>query len=347
MGIQSLRHILRHYLGRKKENLVERHQAEIDAAIERLLYEINPRLAYLPGYGERLGAPVWHALQHIEDVIDGIAGPLDASTRQWVSTPELRAMFGSGEEMGRIFNRGNVLQACVKAPGTDDHCYAMLASTLQVRKVLGMELRGETLLRDVPQTQISFTDHRVIAASGSETALREKMKGFALEFMAQRVLANIEQARSQHNGMEQELAMLRARLRMKLRQDQGKACLCERVEITSEEVARLYDQIKEKEAELSQTAVHTPTLDFFLQEILNVLMASDSLLSLQTASWRLDDMNVVRNSPDQSTGNTVELTEVMRAGHPARSLLLVRIPHDEIHEERDNMSRIDDALKLL
>ncbi|MDP2828302.1 MAG: hypothetical protein Q8O37_06820 [Sulfuricellaceae bacterium] len=346
MGIKSIRHILRYFLSRRKSP-VERHQAEIDAAIERLLYEINPRLAFLPGYGEKLGAPVWHALQHIEDVIDRIAGPLDASTRQWISTPELRAMFGSGDEMGRIFNRGNVLQVCAKMPDPDDSCYAMLASTLQVRKVLGMELRGETMLRDVPQTQISFTDHRVIAASASETALREKTKGFALEFMAQRILANIEQARSQHNGLEQELAMLRARLRMKRRQDQGKACLCERIEITSEEVAALYDQIKEKEAELAQTAVHTPTLDFFLHEMLKVLTASDSLLSLQTASWHLDDMNIVRNPSDQNSGKPIELTEVMRAGHPARSLLIVRIPHDEIHEEQDNLSRIDDALKLL
>ena len=271
MGIKSFSRFLGHYL-RKKKGPVERHQAEIDTAIERLLYEINPRLAFLPGYGEKLGAPVWHALQHIEDVIDRIAGPLDASTRQWISTPVLRAMFGSGDEMGRVFNRGNVLQVCARMPADpDDGCYAMLAATVQVRKVLGMELRGETMLRDVPQTQISFTDHRVIAASTSETALREKMKGFALEFMAQRVLANIEAAQSQHSGLEQELAMLRARLRMKRRQDQGKACLCERIEITSEEVAALYDKIKEKEAELAQTAVHTPTLDFFLNEMLKVL----------------------------------------------------------------------------
>lgn len=346
MGIKSFRRLLRHYL-RNEKSPVERHQAEIDAAIERLLYEINPRLAYLPGYKEALGTPVWHALQHIEEVIDGIAGPVDASTKRWVSNPELRAMFGSGDEMGRILNRGGVLRLCANALSPDNGCYAMLASTLQVRKVLGMELRGETLLRDVPQTQISFTNHRVIAASTSETALREKMKGFALEFMAQQVLANIEQARSLHNGLDQELAMLRARLRMKLRQDQGKACLCERVEASSEEIAALLVQIKEKEAELAQTAIHSPTLDFFLQALLDVLTASSSLLSLQTASWRLDDMNIVRNPADQNTGNTVELTEVVRAGHPARSLLIARIPHDEIYEERDNLSRIDDALKLL
>jgi hypothetical protein len=283
MGIKSLSRFLGHYL-RKRRSPVERHQAEVDAAIERLLYEINPRLVFLPGYGEKLGAPVWHALQHIEDVIDRIAGPVDASTRQWISTPELRAMFGSGDEMGKIFNRGNVLRICANTPDPDGSCYAMLASTLQVRKVLGMELRGETMLRDVPQTQISFTDRRVIAASTSETALREKMKGFALEFMAQRVLANIEQARSLHNGLEQELAMLRARLRMKLRQDQGKACLCDRIDISNEAVAALHSEIKEKETLLAQTAVHSPTLDFFLQEILAVLGASDSLLSMRTAS---------------------------------------------------------------
>lgn len=346
MGIKSFRRLLRHYL-RNEKSPAERHQAEIDAAIERLLYEINPRLAYLPGHKEALGKPVWHALQHIEDVIDGIAGPVEASTRLWISNPGLRALFGSGDEMGRVFNRGDALRFCANSLNPDNGCYAVLASTLQVRKVLGMELRGETLLRDVPQTQISFTDHRVIAASTSETALREKMKGFALEFMAQRVLANIDQARSEHEGMEQELAMLRARLRMKLRQDQGKACLCERVEISTEELASLHAQIKEKEALLAQTAIHSPTLDFFLQAILEVLAASDSLLRLQTASWRLDDMNIVRNAPDQNSGNTVELTEVIRTGHPARSLLIVRIPHDEIHEEQDNMSRIDDALKLL
>jgi hypothetical protein len=58
-------------------------------------------------------------------------------------------------------------------------------------------------------------------------------------------------------------------------------------------------------------------------------------------------MNIVRNSSDQTSGNMLELTEVMRTGHPARSLLIVCIPHDEIHEEQDMSTRIDDALKLL
>ena len=344
MGL--IRRVLRRYL---KQKHLQSHQAEIDTAIEQLFYEINPRMRFLSGYQETLSRPVWNALRHINHVIDSIAGPVDAATRQWNSTPVLRAMFANGQEMGKIFNRDASLHACIAAaqPGNADSCHVMIAATMQVRKVLGIAMRGDMMQREVPQTQISFTDHRIVAAADSESGLREKLKAFALEFVAHKTLANIEAARSESGELEQKLALLRARMRMKLRQDSGKACLCDHVEYSDGEMAEICKLIREKETLLGQTAIHQPTLKYFMDQLLLVLNSVERLLQIHEVSLHLDNMNILLETPDEGTVKSVELTEVLREGHPARIMVIACVPSDEVLIQDDMAARIDEALKQL
>lgn len=342
MGLIS--RVLRHYL---KQKPIRLHQAEIDTAIEQLFYEINPRLRFFPGYREKLGGPVWHALKHIHHVIDSIAGPVDAAARQWDSTPLLRAMFANSTDMGKLFDRDPALRNCIAATPPEAAIHVVLAATMQVRKVLGMAMRGEMMQRDVPQTQISFTDHRIVAFADSDGGLREKLKAFALEFVAHKVLANIAEARSECEDLEQGLALLRARMRMKLRQDSGNACLCDRVEYSESELAEIRARITEKEARLSQTAIHQPTLEYFMDQLLLVLNSVEKLLQIHQVSLHLDNMNILLEKADADPVQPIELTEILRAGQPARIMLIARVPCADALVRDDMATRIDEALKWL
>jgi hypothetical protein len=344
MGL--IRRVLRHYLKQKHLRL---HQAEIDTAIEQLFYEINPRMRFLSDYQKTLSRPVWNALKHIHHVIDGIAGPVDAATRQWNLSPVLRAMFTNSSDMGKLFNRDASLRKHIATaqPGKAEDFHVMIAATMQVRKVLGIAMRGNIMQREVPQTQISFADHRIVASADSESGLREKLKAFALEFVAHKVLANIGAARSECEGLEQELALLRARMRMKLRQDSGKACLCDQVEYSEGEMAAICSQIREKETLLNQTAIHQPTLQHFMDQLLLVLNSVERLLQIHEVSLHLDNMNILLETPDADSVKPVELTEVLREGHPARIMLIARVPRDQVLAHDDMATRIDEALKRL
>lgn len=340
MGL--IRRVLRHFLKHKPTRL---HQAEIDSAIEQLFYEINSRLRFAPGYRETLETPVWHALKHIHHVIDSIAGPVDAARRQWDLNPLLRAMFANSSDMEKLFNRDPTLRTCIAAT-PEEHCHAMIAATMQVRKVLGVALRGDMMQREVPQTRISFSDHRIVASADSESALREKMKAFALEFLAHKVLADIAAARAESSDLEQELALLRARLRMKLRQDSGKACLCDRVEYSEGEMKEICARIKEKETLLGQTSIHQPTLQYFMDQLLRALNGVENLLQVHTVSLHLDSMNILE-TPDAIAAKPIELSEILRAGHPVQVMLIVRVPREEINFADDMAEKIDNALKWL
>lgn len=344
MGL--IRRVLRHYLRQKN---LQSHQAEIDTAIEQLFYEINPRLRFHPAYQETLSRPVWHTLKHIHHVIDSIAGPVDAAARQWSSTPVLRALFASSSDMAKLFNRDPSLRNCASSAPHDpsEHCHVMIASTMQVRKVLGIAMRGGIMQREVPQTQISFTDHRIVASADGESGLREKLKAFALEFVAHKVVANIAAARSECEDLEQELALLRARMRVKLRQDNGKACLCDRVEYCEGEMTEICSLIKEKETLLSETAIHQPTLRYFMDQLLLVLNSVEKLLQIHEVSLRLDNMNILLETPNEDTVKPIELTEIQRSGHSARIMLIARVPRNEVYIHDDVAARIDEALKWL
>jgi hypothetical protein len=218
---------------------------------------------------------------------------------------------------------------------------------MQVRKVMGIAMRGNIMQRDVPQTQISFTDHRIVASAKSESGLREKLKAFALEFLAHKVLADIAAARSECDGLEQELALLRARMRMKLRQDSGKACLCDRIDCSEGELNEICGLIREKETLLGQAAIHQPTLQFFMDQLLSVLNSVEKLLQIQTLSLRLDHMNILLETPHDAAAQALELSEIKRSGHSARIMLIARVPLEEVQPHDNMAARIDDALKGL
>jgi hypothetical protein len=208
-------------------------------------------------------------------------------------------------------------------------------------------MRGEIMQRDVPQTQISFTDHRIVASADSDSSLREKLKAFALEFVAHKVLANIEAARSEHSDLEQEVALLRARMRLKLRQDSGKACLCDRIEYSEGEMASICSLIREKETQLNQTAVHQPTLQYFMDELLQVLNNVEHLLQIHEVSLHLDNMNILLDMPYRQDSKEIKLTEIQRSGHAARIMLIARVPREEVPIHDDMAARVEEALKWL
>ena len=67
---------------------------------------------------------------------------------------DVPACLGRSVELRRFFDNDPAPEA-----------YALLGMKKEERSVLGMELQGDAVQREVAQTQVSFSGHRIIAAS--------------------------------------------------------------------------------------------------------------------------------------------------------------------------------------
>jgi hypothetical protein len=161
------------------------------------------------------------------------------------------------------------------------------------RHVLGAALDGDIVRRDVPQTTISFSDHRARIFGASETQLREEIERRIVDQLSLSALASATQDQSQREVLEQERALLRMRLRLLQNQGAGVSGLGLRVNPELGEAARIQMDLAVNEANLNSLAVGPESLDYQLQRLCDVLSNAPQHFSVSTRRLRIDRMNVV------------------------------------------------------
>ena len=124
----------------------------IEAAIERAVDGTDPRLRALFGYRKQLRPPVIHAIDHVVELVDGIPAPLPAGRSDYNADPRLKALFASADRMQEVFGNDAALNEFRGGSGKGaERVIALLLAERVEKNVLGMELAGDLLRRDVAQ----------------------------------------------------------------------------------------------------------------------------------------------------------------------------------------------------
>ncbi len=150
-------------------------------AIERVIDGTDPRLRYLPHYAKRLRDPVVHAMAHAGALTAVIPPALGLDARSYGTEPRLAALFSGAEEMRELFAG----QAPRRDLAPDPDCpnsrvtFLLLAERSE-RRVLGVDLVGEQLLRDVNQVAVIFSRQRLLDPGADEPQTRERVARRAL-----------------------------------------------------------------------------------------------------------------------------------------------------------------------
>jgi hypothetical protein len=181
--------------GRYPESLIE-------AAIERAVDGTDSRLRLLPGYRKRLRKPVIQAIDHVIPLVDAISAPVVAGRSEHGTEPRLAAMFASAEDMLDIFGRDTALADFLASPeGANSPRVTTLVLAERVEKnILGMDLVGDQVRRDVQQVAVSFTAHRLLDPRGSEEETRRQLKRRAFDHLLSLALTRIAEVRVERGG---------------------------------------------------------------------------------------------------------------------------------------------------
>jgi hypothetical protein len=185
---------------------------DLPEALERAAYRVEPRIKQVRGWPKRYLRPIAGALAQARRVAAGIPGPVTLEAGHYASDPYIHAIFGSAEAIGHLFRTSPAAQAYV-GTALESEAYALLSAIRQEKRVLGMEIDGDILRREVPQTQVWFTDHQLHGLAKSEAEAREGLLWTLFDRFLERVAVGVERLRAERERLSQEKDLARARLR--------------------------------------------------------------------------------------------------------------------------------------
>lgn len=292
-----------------------------EAALERAIDKTDRRLRALGDYRKRLLGPTEYALRHVADVVERLPEPIEISPARYGQDARLRAVFASAEHLGEVLGRSQAIRDFLDSHTgpLPDGIFGLLTMLKKERRMLGMEVNGDQVQRDVLQTALIFEDHHFVAPSDSEAAARQLLATLGFDYLLEKALGVI----AAHKNRRGELARQRQLLRRKL------------LSPTSDpsgmtDFAALEAEIAEIDAELGAFSGIELSLDDSLQLLASVLNQADQWISASSFEAGLDYRNIVCASSE-----AIALNEFSSLNGARWTVLFGWVPRCQLPEPKD------------
>lgn len=186
----------------------------VEAAIERTVDRTDKRLRALSSYRKTLRDPVAAAIRHVIRLVDQLPPAIDLSPRSYGREPTLRAAFASADHLRDTLGRLHTVRDYLNNPRhrLPAEIFGLMTMSQHRHHVLGMELQGDVVVRDVLQTAVSFSDFRFIAPADREMRTRRELKIRAFDFLLETTVQRIGTEKARRAG----LILQRDRLRREI-----------------------------------------------------------------------------------------------------------------------------------
>jgi hypothetical protein len=305
----------------------------VDQAVDQVIDGIDPRLRLVPGYKRKLKGEVTAALTHIGELVDRVPGPIDVSRRTFVRDPRVSAFFATPDDLQTTFSCSPELKAFfadVKNSG-EDECYALLCADKEEKSVLGTELAGDSVQREVSQTAINFHDHKILSPAANDRDVRDGIKHCIFDGLVTHALRHIYDIKTRRQDLEDQRRILHARLRARQAQGNGLSLLLAEAHEGNELTEDIKSKVAEAELKLERMPGSRDVLSFYLEETRNIFASPEEFIRLSVACFRLTDMGIKVNRDTPQSANTVcfselEITDVMK-----RVVTVVRYARDDMN----------------
>jgi hypothetical protein len=300
------------------EKKAERYpESLIEAAIERTVEGTDRRLLALSGYKKQLRPSVIHAIDHVVGLVDGLPAPVAARRTDYSADPCLTALFASADHMLQVFGSGAVLNEFRGASvASSERVFALLLAERTEKNILGNDLVGGQVRRDVAQVTVNFGGHRLLEPATNEAHTRRHLKRRAFDHLLTLALTRITDTR----GSRAELSRQRDLLRSKLRTLERSGWSFETQEGASPEPEALNAELQATELELANLGADSGALQASMDIVTDVLGHAEQQLWSSELILHLDRMNIQRDAQDASAQRII-LQEL----HNARGVHLVML----------------------
>ena len=190
--------------------------------------------------------------------------------------------------------------------------------------MLGAELSGDAVRRDVLQTAINFFDHKVLSPASSDKDVRDGIKQCIFDGLITHALGHIYDIKTRRQDLEEQRRILLSRLRSRQAQGNGLSALLAEAHEGEERSEDIQTKLAAAEARLDRMPSSQDVLAFYLEEVRKIFANPEDFIRLNIACFRLTDMGIKVNDDTQQTANTVCFSELEIAAVMKRVVTVVR-----------------------
>jgi hypothetical protein len=297
--------------------------------VESVVDGTDSKIRLVPGYKKKLQNSIQSSLEFTDELVNQIPEAIEVSSSTFATNSYVNAFFTNITDLQSIFSHSSEIQDYMEDIHDDDTCCCALLCMCRTEKtVMGMELSGNMLKKDVQQIAVSFSDHRIYSPTPSEAGTREGLKSCLFQGLVTNALERIVQHRLASHRLQSKHQMLYTRLRQYKQKSrevkqgtQTGVKIAHAIEKTSMELRKI-------EGKMMNTPLLTPQV--VLEQVANVFSKPGDFVRIRKFSLRLSKMGIKISEDSQQPGNMLNLTEVTIGNELPRTIALATFPRKEL-----------------
>lgn len=312
-----------HFFGHDSKN----KGPELLSAVERAVSGVEPLLKQTNGYPENFRKPVETALEYAHSLAVSIPGPVLVDRESYAKDAFVHVLFPDSDSISEAICSSLALQDYLRDFPAMDELYALMGMRRFEKSMLGMELAGQTIQRDVAQKVVYFTNHTLENLAPSEQQVRELVATSFFDSLVSKVEKRLTERKQGVQSLRLEKDMLMARLRT----------------ASAQERPALKDEL-DKIISSMQSTINSLKLRNYTDDFEAVLLNPEQHLRLDHKPMILDSMGIERNDGDANRGN--EFTFIDLIGYDRRNWTVTMVRCDHLQGE-SFAERLDKAYRKL
>jgi hypothetical protein len=296
-------------------------------AIERAVDGTDPWLRAVSGYKKKLKPAVLRAMDHVVTLVDRLPPPVIISRESYRDDPRVKAFFISTKEMQEVFGKDRNLADFLRGSEAASHpVTALLFMEKKENRAFGVEMSGDTVMRDVPQVTVSFESHRLMDPAGTEEETRLRLKKRAFDYLIRVALQRISAVKSERKDLERRNVLLRAKIDLLRRGGWG---FTEDQSSPADTISDLEENLRQIEAQLSALGSDDRMLGSYLDIVIDVLEKPEEHLRGGKETLIVDRMGIKR---EQASSNAPEMTITTLCDSAGRCRVtqMISLPGEEL-----------------
>ena len=307
---------------------------DIEKAIDIIIEETDPRLRLVSGYKRKLRKPVIRSLVYVKRLITRIPGAFEVSRRNYGNDPQISALFGSADGIDELVSHSKVLKKYFEDNPDQDRVYVPMAMKRTEKTVLGMELSGDIVRREVAQVAVNFSDHWLGICGSGESELRDLLRWRGIHNLAITALEHIVRLKMKTSELEKQRALLKKKLRGLQAQHRGLDALTADAADEIEDKQLLTRHLDETEGQLREAHANPDTLEDYLAEVCRVFDHPSHHLRVNPGSVRVNRMNIKVEDDSSDRGAEVFSAEIAVGNNPSFQAILARFNRKDIQQRQ-------------
>jgi len=314
---------------RQEKALRRSKTAAVLNTVESVVDGTDSKIRLVPGYKKKLQDIILSSLEFADDLVNRIPQAIEVSDRTFVSDPYVNAFFTNITDLQSVFSHSSEIQDYLEAVHYENAgCCALLCMRRTEKTVMGMELSGNMLKRDVRQVAVSFSDHRIYSPASCESDTREGLRNCLFQGLVTNALEHIMSLRLAGHRLQSKRQMLHA----KLRRYQQKTSEVQQDAKATAKIAQLIEEtgleLRKTEEQMLETPLLTPQV--VLEQVIKVFSRPEDFVQTRGFSLRLNKMGIKISDNSPEPANKLKLTEVTIGNELPRVVTLATFPQQEL-----------------